>query len=60
MSKVQEIKKQAFVHEEVEVKKEVKKEIVNVEETLRKEQLEMTGEENIEIEQSPTSTPENY
>ncbi|MBW4533334.1 MAG: DUF2382 domain-containing protein [Pleurocapsa minor HA4230-MV1] len=55
-----EIKKQAFVHEEVEIKKEVKKEIVNAEETLRKEQLEMTGEENIEIEQSSTSTPENY
>jgi hypothetical protein len=34
--------------------------IVNAEETLRKEQLEMTGEENIEIEQSSTSTPENY
>ena len=46
------IEKQAFVREEVEVKKEVEKEVVNAEETLRKEELEITGEEkNLEVEQ---------
>lgn len=45
------IEKQAFVREEVEIKKEVEKEVVNASETLRKEELEVTGdEENIEIE----------
>ena len=41
---------EAFVREEVEVKKEVEKEIAEFKETVRKEELEMTGEENIEIE----------
>ena len=46
------IEKQAFVREEVEVKKEVEKEVVNAEETLRKEELEITGEEkDLEVEQ---------
>ncbi|WP_319422112.1 DUF2382 domain-containing protein [Pleurocapsa sp. FMAR1] len=45
------IEKKAFVREEVEAKKVVDKEVVNASETLRKEELEMTGEENIEIEQ---------
>ena len=44
------IEKQAFVREEVEVKKEVEKDVVSAKETLRKEKIEMTGEENIEIE----------
>ena len=43
------VEKQAFVREEVEVKKEVEKDVVNVSETLRKEELEMVGEENIEV-----------
>ena len=45
-----EVGKEAFVRQEVEVKKEVEKEVVKAKETLRKEELEMTGEENIEIE----------
>ena len=45
-----EVGKKAFVRQEVEVKKEVEGKIVNAEETLRKEELEMTGGENIEIE----------
>ena len=44
------IEKKAFVREEVEVKKEVETEVVNASETLRKERLEISGEENIEIE----------
>lgn len=43
------IEKKAFVREEVEVKKEVEKDVVHAEETLRREELEMKGEENIEI-----------
>ncbi len=45
-----EVEKKAFVRQEVEVKKEVEETAVKAEETLRKEELEMTGEENIEIE----------
>ena len=46
------IKKQAFVREEVEVKKEVETEVVSAEETLRKEEIEITGEEkNLEVEE---------
>ena len=45
-----EIDKKAFVRQEVEVKKEVEKEVINAEETLRKEEIEMTGEENIEVQ----------
>ena len=44
------IKKEAFVRQEVEVKKEVEKKVINAEETLRKEEIEMTGEENIEVQ----------
>ena len=44
------IKKEAFVRQEVEVKKEVEKEVINTEETLRKEKLEMTRKENIEMQ----------
>lgn len=44
------IEKKAFVREEVEVKKEVEREVVNTEETLRKEKLEITGEENVKVE----------
>ena len=46
------IEKQAFVREEVEVTKEVETEIVSAEETLRKEKIEITGEEeNFKIEE---------
>ena len=45
------VEKQAFAREEVEIKKEVEKNVVNVSETLRKEELEMTGEENIRVEE---------
>ena len=41
---------EAFVREEVEVKKEVEKEVAEFKETVRKEELEITGEENVEIE----------
>lgn len=44
------IEKKAFVREEVEIKKEVETEVINASETLRKERLEINGEENIEIE----------
>ena len=44
------IEKKAFIREEVEVKKEVETEIINASETLRKEELEISGEENIEVE----------
>ena len=44
------IEKKAFVREEIEVKKEVETEVINASETLRKERLEINGEENIEIE----------
>ena len=44
------IEKKAFVREEVEVKKEVETEVINASETLRKETLEINGEENVEIE----------
>ena len=47
-----EFKKQAFVREEVEVKKEVETEVVSAEETLRREEIEITGEEeNLEVEE---------
>ena len=46
-----EIGKQAFVREEVEVEKEVEEEVVRATETLRKEELEITkDEENIDVE----------
>ena len=46
------IEKQAFVREEVEVTKEVETEIVSAEKTLRKEKIEITGEEeNFKIEE---------
>lgn len=41
---------EAFVREEVEVKKEVEKEVAEFKETVRKEKLEITGEENVEVE----------
>ena len=41
---------EAFVREEVEVKKEVEKEVAEFKETVRSEKLEVTGEENVEIE----------
>jgi uncharacterized protein (TIGR02271 family) len=44
------VEKKAFVREEVEIKKEVEKEVINASETLRKEELEITGDENIEVE----------
>ena len=44
------IEKQAFVREEVEIKKEVEKEVVTASETLRKEELDIDGQENVEIE----------
>ena len=44
------IEKKAFVREEVEVKKEVETEVINASETLRKETLDISGEENIEVE----------
>ena len=43
------IEKKAFVREEVEIKKEVEKEVITASETLRKEELEITGEDNVEI-----------
>lgn len=44
------IDKKAFVRQEVEIKKEVEKETVTTSETLRKEELEITGKENVEME----------
>lgn len=44
------IEKQAFVREEIEVTKEVERDVVSAEETLRREEIEMTGEENIKVE----------
>ena len=41
---------EAFVREEVEVKKEAEKEVAEFKETIRKEKLEITGEENVEVE----------
>ena len=41
---------EAFVREEVEVKKDVEKEVAEFKETVRKEKLEITGEENVEVE----------
>ena len=44
------IEKKAFVREEVEIKKEAEKEVVTASETLRKEELEIQGKENVEME----------
>ena len=44
------IEKKAYVREEVEIKKEVEKEVVTASETLRKEELEIDGKENVEME----------
>ena len=45
-----EIAKETFVTKEVEINKEVKQEVIKVEETVRKERIELDGEENAEIE----------
>ena len=45
------IKKQAFVREEVTVEKEVEQDVVKASETLRREEIEMTKEGNPEIKQ---------